>query len=132
MNFDITHEIVEDKSRFIGYVINEFKDSENIKDIINIFKKEHKKSRHVCYAYKYIIEGVENKRYSDDGEPSGTAGIPILSTIDNYQDINNILVIVVRYFGGKKLGASKLLRTYRRCAKESIDKLLEKNNERKD
>lgn len=120
MDNKVIHEIIEDKSRFIGYALTNFKDIDNIKDIIKDFKKEHKKSRHVCWAYSCKIDGVENKRYSDDGEPSGTAGIPILSTIENTNQ-QDILVIVVRYFGGKKLGASKLLRTYRKCAKETID-----------
>lgn len=128
MKFDITHEIIVDKSRFIGYVIKDFNDVDNIKNIIIELKKTHKKSRHVCYAYKCIIKGVEYKKYSDDGEPTRTAGIPILSTIENI-DITNILVIVVRYFGGKKLGASKLLRTYRKAARESIELLMEKNND---
>ncbi len=125
MQFDIVHEIIEDKSRFIGYIVKNYSDIDNIKETIKSLKKEHKKSRHVCYAYVTKIDGVEYKRYSDDGEPSGTAGIPILSTIENLK-VENVLVIVVRYFGGKKLGASKLLRTYRRCAKESLELLMEK------
>lgn len=120
MTAKFIHEIVEDKSRFIGYAITEFQDIDNVKDIVNELKMSHKKSRHVCWAYSFKIDGVEYKRYSDDGEPSGTAGIPILSTIEN-KDVQNILVLVVRYFGGKKLGASKLLRTYRRCARETIE-----------
>lgn len=124
MEFNIVHEIIEDKSRFIGYVLSDFTSIDSIKDIVKELKKEHKKARHVCFAYSCKIEGVENKRYSDDGEPSGTAGIPILSTIESTNS-ENILVLVVRYFGGKKLGASKLLRTYRRCARESIELLKE-------
>lgn len=122
MEFDVIHEIVENKSRFIGYILRDFTSIDIVKDIAKDLKKEHKKARHVCFAYSCRIDGIENKRYSDDGEPSGTAGIPILSTIES-TNTENVLVLVVRYFGGKKLGASKLLRTYRRCARESIELL---------
>lgn len=121
MHFDVIDEIIVDNSKFIGIVKLDFK-VEDIKEIISYLKKEYKKSRHVCYAYKTKIDGIEYKKYDDDGEPRGTAGVPILSTIENVE-YSDILVIVVRYFGGKKLGASKLLRTYRKSANEAIKKL---------
>ncbi len=122
MKFDVVEEIIVDNSRFIGIVKTNFNVDE-LDEINSYLKKEYKKSRHICYAYKVKVDGVVNKKYNDDGEPKGTAGLPILSIIDN-TELNDILVIVVRYFGGKKLGASKLLRTYRKSANEAIKKLL--------
>lgn len=122
MKFNIVNEIVENKSRFITYVITNFKDIDSIKDVSDHLKKEHKKARHVCYAYSVNIDGIQYKKYSDDGEPKGTAGIPILSVIEK-KEYENTLVLIVRYFGGTKLGSSKLLRTYRRAAKETLELL---------
>lgn len=124
MEFDIIDEIIVDNSRFIGIVKLDFH-PDDLDDIIKFLNKEYKKNRHVCYAYKVKIDGIEYKKFNDDGEPKGTAGMPILSMIDN-TDYTNIFVAVVRYFGGKKLGASKLLRTYRKSANEAIKKLTEK------
>ena len=70
-------------------------------------KKEHKKARHVCYAYRVGQKSKSN----DDGEPKGTAGRPLLELLHK-KELNNIALIVVRYFGGTKLGAGRLLRTY--------------------
>lgn len=124
MKYNFVHEITENRSRFVTYVITDFKEIDSVKNIYNELKKEHKKARHVCWAYSSVIDGITYERYNDDGEPKGTAGIPILSTIKN-KGKQDILILVVRYFGGSKLGASKLLRTYRRAAKESIDLLEE-------
>ncbi len=124
MNFDIVEEIVVDNSRFIGIVKLDFS-PEQVNEVIQHLRKEYKKSRHVCYAYQSKIDGVEYKKYNDDGEPKGTAGVPILSVIEK-SGYNDILIIVVRYFGGKKLGASKLLRTYRKAANEAVKKLQER------
>ncbi len=121
MEFDIIDESIVDNSRFIGIVKLNFH-QDQLKDILIHLKKEYKKSRHICYAYKTKVDGIEYKKYNDDGEPKGTAGVPILSSIDNTNH-NNVLVIVVRYFGGKKLGASKLLRTYRRSAIDALKKV---------
>jgi len=94
------------KSKFYAY--NYSVDSiEEINQILDELKKNHKKARHVVYAYK--IDGLE-KKY-DDGEPSGTAGLPLYNII-NKKDLNHILIVVVRYFGGIKLGAGGLLRAY--------------------
>ncbi len=124
MNFDVVEEIIVDNSRFIGIAKLNF-NTDELEGILKFLQKEYKKSRHICYAYKTTIDGVEYKKYNDDGEPKGTAGMPILSIID-ITEYNNILLIVVRYFGGKKLGASKLLRTYRKSANEAIKKLDER------
>ncbi len=118
MQFDNIKEIVVDGSRFIGILKSNF-NKNDLNETIDFLKKEYKKSRHICYSYSVIEENVEYKKYNDDGEPKGTAGLPILTMIEN-SELQNVIVIVVRYFGGKKLGASKLLRTYRKAANEVI------------
>ncbi len=125
MEFDVVEEIIVDNSRFIGIVKLNFNPDE-LDETINFLKKEYKKSRHICFAYRTNVEGIEYKKFNDDGEPKGTAGLPILSMIEN-TELTNILVVVVRYFGGKKLGASKLLRTYRKSANEAIKKITKEN-----
>ena len=79
-------------------------------------KKQHKKATHICYAYK-ITNGAEIVKFSDDGEPSGTAGRPILGVIEK-RGKTNVIVAVVRYFGGVKLGAGGLVRAYTKTASE--------------
>ena len=86
-----------------------------VQTILDNLKKEHKKARHLPYAYKI---GPQVKK-SDDKEPSGTAGMPILNIIDR-NNLNNVLIVVVRYFGGIKLGAGGLLRAYSNAIKEVI------------
>lgn len=102
------------KSKFIGYYY-QVESIEEIETILEILKKEHKKAKHFPYAYK--INGQIKK--SDDKEPSGTAGMPILNIIDR-NDLNYALIVIVRYFGGIKLGAGGLLRAYSNTAKECI------------
>ena len=94
------------KSKFIAYLIP-LKNEEDFKPILANLRKEHKKARHIVYAYRV---GMKSKS-SDDGEPKGTAGHPLLDLLYK-KDINNVALLVVRYFGGTKLGASRLLRTY--------------------
>ena len=107
------NEIVIKNSRFICYL---FKiNSPNIDDYINNIKIEHPKATHYCYGYKYL--DIEHS--SDDGEPSGTAGMPILNVIKKEQ-LQNILIVVVRYFGGIKLGAGGLIRAYTKSVTEAI------------
>ncbi len=110
-------EYVIKKSRFIVLLIPINKD-DNINNILEGIKDEYAKATHYCYAYKL---GVYSK-YSDDGEPSGTAGIPILNAL-NSRDLNNILCVVIRYFGGIKFGASPLLRTYGKVVRDSCDNI---------
>ena len=102
------------KSKFIGYYY-QVESIEEIETILENLKKEHKKAKHFPYAYK--INGQIKK--SDDKEPSGTAGMPILNIIDR-NDLNYTLIVIVRYFGGIKLGAGGLLRAYSNTAKECI------------
>ncbi len=98
-----------DKSEFIGILIK-IRDVTKIKDEIDKIKNEYKDATHYCYAY--IID--DNKKSSDDNEPGGTAGVPIMDTL-NKHNLNYILCVVVRYFGGIKLGAGGLIRAYRKA-----------------
>ena len=100
------YEEVFKKSRFIAYMY-EIDSVDEAKDIINNLLKEHKKARHIPYAYK--IDGQAKK--SDDKEPNGTAGMPIYNIIEK-KNLNHVLICVVRYFGGIKLGAGGLTRAY--------------------
>lgn len=100
------------KSKFYSYNY-EVDSIDDIKSILEAIKKEHKKARHIVYAYK--IDGLEKK--CDDGEPSGTAGMPLYNII-NKKDLNHILIVVVRYFGGIKLGAGGLLRAYNQAGSD--------------
>lgn len=102
------------KSKFIG-LYYEVTTIEEITQILASLKKEHKKARHIPYAYKIN----NNVKKSDDKEPSGTAGLPILNIIEK-NNLNNCLIIVIRYFGGIKLGAGGLIRAYSSAAKEAI------------
>jgi len=99
-------EIVIKNSRFICYLYK-INDINDISIILNNLKLEHKDATHHCYAY--IINNI--KKSSDDGEPGGTAGIPILKVLEN-NNLTNILAVVIRYFGGIKLGAGGLVRAY--------------------
>lgn len=94
------------KSKFIG-ICYEVNSVDEVKEILENLKKEHKKARHIPYSYK-----INNEiKKSDDKEPSGTAGTPIYNVIDK-RKLNNVLIVVIRYFGGIKLGAGGLLRAY--------------------
>ena len=109
-----TFELIVNKSRFIAYKL-ELTSLEDVKPFLDGLRKEHKKARHVCYAYVYNKDIVSEK-CSDDGEPGGTAGYPILKVIKK-KNLTNVLVAVVRYFGGIKLGAGGLTRAYTKaCA----------------
>ncbi len=120
MKLEIVNEINENKSRFLTYIVKNFYNAKKVEEIYLYLKKKHKKAKHICWAYSLKEGNIIIKKYSDDGEPKGTAGIPILSVIDG-KNKENILILVVRYYGGKKLGASKLLRTYRRSAREALE-----------
>ncbi|MGL4950881.1 MAG: IMPACT family protein [Mycoplasma sp.] len=87
---------------------------------IESLHKEHKKAAHVCFAYK-INDGNIHIKANDDGEPKGTAGYPILRAIER-NDLVNASVVIIRYFGGTKLGSGPLLRTYSKCANEILKK----------
>ena len=97
------------KSRFICHTKRVYGEEE-ARDFITAIKKEHYKATHNCSAF-IIGERSEIKRTSDDGEPSGTAGVPMLGVLENH-NLTNICVVVTRYFGGIKLGAGGLIRAY--------------------
>ncbi len=100
-------------SKFIGYVFP-VKDLDNIKEQINSLKELHPKARHVCYAYRLGFS-PEEARSNDDGEPSGSAGKPILNTILS-ANLHYTLVAVVRYFGGTLLGVPGLIHAYKEAS----------------
>ncbi len=97
-------------SKFLAYAFS-LKNKEDFKKHLQMLKKEHPKAVHHCFAYRIGYDG-NNFRVSDDGEPSGTAGKQILAQIDS-KNLSNILVIVVRYFGGTLLGVPGLINAYK-------------------
>ena len=101
------------KSKFYGYKYG-INSATEVKTILDNLKLEHKKARHFCYAYIVDDNGAKEKA-SDDGEPKGTAGMPILNVL-KHKKIRNVLLVVVRYFGGIKLGAGGLVRAYTKTA----------------
>ena len=110
------YEITIKNSKFIGVIIP-IESLYDVKDNINKLKEEYKNATHYCYAFKL----VNDKGFSDDGEPNKTAGIPILNVIEG-NDLVNVLVVVIRYFGGIKLGPGGLIRAYSSTCKEVINK----------
>ncbi|MCM1138498.1 MAG: YigZ family protein [Muribaculum sp.] len=108
----------EKMSRFISFAIPVIS-AEEAKEYISMYANEYHDARHVCWAY---MIGAERKEYlsTDNGEPSGTAGKPILGQINSF-NLTNLVIIVVRYFGGIKLGTSGLISAYREAAKLAIE-----------
>jgi uncharacterized YigZ family protein len=113
------HDLKEKGSKFIGltFPINSNEEAESI---IHKIKKEYYDATHNCFAYRIGLDG-NSFRFNDDGEPSGSAGKPILNAIDQLK-ATDLLVIVNRYFGGTKLGVPGLIRTYHDSAYEAIQK----------
>lgn len=109
-----TSEYIINKSRFITklYMMNDI----NIDNILNEIKNEYKNATHYCYAY--IIDNIE-KAY-DDGEPTSTAGLPILNVLKK-NNLNHVLCVVIRYFGGIKLGSGGLIRAYSNSVIKAIN-----------
>ena len=105
-------------SKFIGFVYP-VQDEYEIKLKLEDLRKRHPKATHHCYAYRLGLD-KNNFRCNDDGEPNGTAGKPILGQLDSFA-ITNCLLIVVRYFGGTKLGVSGLIDAYKACAKATLE-----------
>ena len=112
------HIVIVQKSRFLSFAFPVFSKSDVVQ-ILDEFRKKYNDATHICYAYTVTDNGVQEK-YSDDGEPTGTAGYPICAVIKK-RNLTNVLVIVVRYFGKIKLGASGLTRTYSSCASSVLD-----------
>ena len=112
---NIENEIVINKSRFICRLIKVYNENDVI-NALNNTKDEYKDATHYCYGY--IIDNTE--RFNDDGEPGGTAGMPILNVLKQ-NNLNYILCIVIRYFGGIKLGAGGLVRAYSKSVSECLN-----------
>lgn len=115
-------------SKFIAYAYP-FEDENDLKDLLATVRSEHPKARHWCYAYR-LSPDRSVFRVNDDGEPSGSAGRPILNTLLSY-DITNILVVVVRYFGGTLLGIPGLINAYKVATQEALNvaEIIEKTQE---
>ncbi len=113
-------EIVEKKSKFIGnlYYVESIEEAE---DLIKQVNKMYFDARHNCYAFRIMTENGSMERFSDDGEPSGTAGAPMLSAL-MAQNLCNILMIVTRYFGGILLGTGGLVKAYTETLQEALKK----------
>ena len=107
----------EKRSKFLAFA-HPVETIDEIKDLLTDYKKKYYDARHVCYAYMLGPERTDF-RANDDGEPSSTAGTPILGQI-NSRELTNILVVVIRYFGGVKLGTSGLIVAYREAATEAL------------
>jgi uncharacterized YigZ family protein len=112
-------------SKFIGYSFP-ISSEEQAKELLGILKKEHYNAKHWCYAWQ-LGEEYSSFRVNDDGEPSNTAGMPIYGQLKSF-DLTNTLVVVVRYFGGTKLGVGGLINAYRSAAKMALEssKIIEK------
>ena len=114
-----TYILVEKKSKFIANIFH-VETREEAENIIKETRKKYSDARHNCYAYSILDKTTNITKSSDDGEPSGTAGIPILNVILN-KKIYNVLIVVTRYFGGILLGTGGLVRAYTNSAVEVIN-----------
>lgn len=112
---NIINKVEVNKSIFITEIIK-VKEIDKVKEILDRIRNKYKDATHYCYAY--IID--DNKKSSDDGEPGGTAGVPIMDTL-NKMDLNYVICVVIRYFGGIKLGAGGLVRAYRKSVIEALN-----------
>lgn len=115
----------EKGSKFIGIAVPCWNEDE-AKNYLSEWRKEHHQARHLCYAYRFGLSG-DIYRANDDGEPNNSAGAPILGQIQSFE-LSNVLIGVVRYYGGTKLGVGGLINAYRTAAKEAIEaaKIIEK------
>ena len=113
------YELVIRKSRFLSQALFVSDDSE-ISHLLQEARSSHPQSNHICHAFRLIRGSREDVGYSDDGEPHGTAGRPILSLLQ-HEDVGNALIYVVRYFGGIKLGTGGLVRAYTDAAKGAVN-----------
>ena len=113
-------ELTEQRSRFLSY-ISPAKDKEEVEAFLAKIRSLHPQATHVCWAYNVGAPDNPSSYYSDDGEPSGTAGQPILQSI-KHEKLDNVVLAVVRYFGGIKLGVRGLIDTYRAAAQLAVAK----------
>ena len=117
---NVSAELVEKKSKFIANLFY-IESREEAEDIIKMQKKKYYDARHNCYAFRVLGEDGIIEKSSDDGEPSGTAGAPMLNILSK-MEITNILVIVTRYFGGILLGTGGLVKAYSNSTKLALEK----------
>ncbi len=110
-------EFKEKGSKFLAYAFPILSETE-LPTLLEPLRKAHPKARHFCYAYRLGLD-KNNFRANDDGEPSGTAGKPILGQIDSFE-LTNVFVVVIRYFGGTLLGTSGLIEAYRESTKDAL------------
>jgi uncharacterized YigZ family protein len=108
----------EKGSKFIAYAVACY-DETNAKVILDQWRKEHFQARHVCYAYRFGLDQFKF-RMNDDGEPANSAGAPIYGQIQSF-GLTNILIGVIRYFGGTKLGVGGLIHAYKMASKDAIE-----------
>lgn len=113
----VVSEITEKKSKFICHAYH-VESAQEAEEILKNLRKRYHDARHNCFAYKIIKDNIS--RSSDDGEPSGTAGVPILNIL-NGRNLSNILVVVTRYFGGILLGTGGLVRAYSLATTEALE-----------
>ena len=116
---EVCVEIEEKKSIFLGYS-KKVKSEEEVRMFLDVLRKAHPVATHICYAY-VLGQSASIAKSSDDGEPAGTAGVPIMEVIKK-MGLTNTLVAVVRYFGGKELGRSGLVKTYGKVATKTLDR----------
>ena len=109
--------ITEQRSKFIAYAVP-VQTPEEVKTYIDNYRNQYYDAHHVCWAYM-LGAGRKNFRANDDGEPSSTAGKPILGVI-NSNELTGVLIVVIRYFGGVKLGTSGLITAYRAAAQDAV------------
>ena len=117
---NVSAELVEKKSKFIANLFY-IESREEAEDIIKMQKKKYYDARHNCYAFRVLEEDGIIEKSSDDGEPSGTAGAPMLNILSK-MEITNVLVIVTRYFGGILLGTGGLVKAYSNSTKLALEK----------
>jgi uncharacterized YigZ family protein len=108
----------EKSSKFFGYAFP-INNEDEVKEALELLKKKHNSARHFCYAYQLGTETI-SYRVNDDGEPNNSAGMPIYGQIQSF-DVTNVLVVVIRYFGGVKLGVGGLISAYKTAAQMTFD-----------
>jgi uncharacterized YigZ family protein len=108
----------EKSSKFFGYAFP-INNEDEVKEALELLKKKHNSARHFCYAYQLGTETI-SYRVNDDGEPNNSAGMPIYGQIQSF-DVTNVLVVVIRYFGGVKLGVGGLISAYKTAAQMTFE-----------
>lgn len=129
LELPIQAEFKDKGSRFLAFAYP-VQTAEQVKKHVDDLRQEHHKARHWCYAYRFGVDGNQF-RANDDGEPSGSAGRPILGQIDSFE-LTDVLVVVVRYFGGTLLGVPGLIHAYKTSTQMALEnaQIIEKNIEK--